>query len=277
MVTNAEGYQCTHVDDAARQQLRGIITQLVAKRRSDDITQNDLADRLGVVTASLAGWEAGRIRPTMDHSILWAAELGFRFSIDTPQCAGVLPTLDVKEGELLDHEMKRLAGILRSARRALVPRVSQNALADVIGVSRITVSNWENGKFPHTVFFLVWAASLKCTVTLRQQEGVAMFGSKRRARERSGESVERAMDSRLLYFEQLLLGVEHFIAGREGDWPAVAAVTRQAGRLEGALSCYRRLAAGAESSSFPALLEAAGWEASRLVEVMAPFEEEDDE
>lgn len=61
-------------------------------RRYQDLTQEQLAERIGVSRDALAGWEQGEHEPTLSNAIAWARALGLPLSKlltdDEPEPAG---------------------------------------------------------------------------------------------------------------------------------------------------------------------------------------------
>lgn len=58
--------------------------QLIAARLAAGLTQDDLADRMGVNQSSISFWETGRSSPDMPNWQLWAAVLGSAVQMVSP-------------------------------------------------------------------------------------------------------------------------------------------------------------------------------------------------
>ena len=157
------------VDASVRQYLDELLNQLRSARREAELPQRLLAPQVQVATTSLADWEARRDDPTMAHLIRWADALGFRLVIVDPRGSPNLSAGRSGEGESWEQcEMRRLAAALRIRRRSW--DMSQETLADLVGVSRISMQRWENVQvFPRPIAFLVWVKALGCTVALHKK------------------------------------------------------------------------------------------------------------
>lgn len=101
---------------------------LLAARRRLGLSQLELADRLGVWECSVADWERGGRPPNARHAGRLEGlfrEVGLAFTLDDP-------------------EDDSFAGRLRSARRRL--GLTQQEMAERVGVGRDAVSEWESGR-----------------------------------------------------------------------------------------------------------------------------------
>ena len=155
------------VDAAARRDLAAVLDRLRAVRREQrGMTQGLLASRLGVVTGSVADWEAGRNCPELGHLIGWARELGERLVvIDRNGCPATLSVGPDDGEQWAVFELRRLVTPLWARRRSR--ELSQTELAEAVGVSRLSVQRWEAAKvFPRPIALVVWARVLGCTVAL---------------------------------------------------------------------------------------------------------------
>jgi DNA-binding transcriptional regulator YiaG len=61
---------------------RALATALVRYRADDNLSQRDLAERLGVSPAEVARWEIGQTNPSTDELIWLSAPLGIEPQID---------------------------------------------------------------------------------------------------------------------------------------------------------------------------------------------------
>jgi DNA-binding transcriptional regulator YiaG len=61
---------------------RSLATALVCCRAQDDLSQRDLAERLGVSPAEVARWEIGETNPSTDELMWLSAQLGIEPQID---------------------------------------------------------------------------------------------------------------------------------------------------------------------------------------------------
>jgi len=115
--------------------------QLRRLRRKSSLTQSDLAKLLGVSTASVTSWEAGKAAPGRENRRLVAE----------------LKKLSRREvEERLGGRGVTRGGAARKARRVLSPPeirairkeagLSQTQLANLLKVSHNSVSNWETGR-----------------------------------------------------------------------------------------------------------------------------------
>jgi DNA-binding transcriptional regulator YiaG len=61
---------------------RALATALVRCRAEDDLSQRDLAERLGVSPAEVARWEIGETNPSTDELMWLSAQVGIELQID---------------------------------------------------------------------------------------------------------------------------------------------------------------------------------------------------
>jgi DNA-binding transcriptional regulator YiaG len=61
---------------------RALATALVRCRAEDDLSQRDLAERLGVSPAEIARWEIGETNPRTDELMWLSAQVGIEPQID---------------------------------------------------------------------------------------------------------------------------------------------------------------------------------------------------
>ena len=158
-------------NQAAQEQLNALVRELKqVRRRRGDLPQELLAERLDVVTNSVADWEAGRDNPSAPHLMEWSRALGLRVAI-TDVDGREIPVaveLDVEtapEEPVAQRELRRLSTALRTARSRR--RLSQAALAAELGVNRRSITRWENAEgYPRPIGFVLWARVLECNVRL---------------------------------------------------------------------------------------------------------------
>ncbi|NUP49479.1 MAG: transcriptional regulator, partial [Catenulispora sp.] len=158
------------VETSVRQDFSELLSQLRSARRAAGLPQRSLAARLDVSNTSLADWETGKDDPTMAHLIRWATELGFRLAIVDPRHSPAVSCVELEDDESWEqHEMRRLAAALWTRRRSR--KMSQTALADRVGVGRISMQRWESAQvFPRPIAFLAWAGALECSVALHESD-----------------------------------------------------------------------------------------------------------
>lgn len=157
-------------DQAAEEHLAALLRELRRVRhRRGDLPQEALAARLGVVTNSVADWEAGRDNPSAPHWIAWSHELGRRVAItdsDGDEIWVAVDRINTVYGEPYAYrELRRMSSALRTARTRR--RMSQAALAASLGVNRRSVTRWESVEgYPRPIGYVLWAQALECDVRL---------------------------------------------------------------------------------------------------------------
>lgn len=156
-----------HVDAAAEQMLARIMHGLRSERLRAGISQNALAVGLPVRGRAISEWETGAIKPTLDHLIFLANELGQRLVVIGQD--GELRTGPARPrpGEAWEvSERRRLAAPLRHRRLAL--GWGQAELGNLVGVSRDSIQRWELVHVPpRPIAHVVWAQSLGYSLDVR--------------------------------------------------------------------------------------------------------------
>jgi transcriptional regulator with XRE-family HTH domain len=144
----------------------GLITVLSKARGEADLTQEAVAEEVGVLGPAIDAWEACEDFPVLSHFIVWASVLGMRLAVGDPADIPTLPTVQLDEDETLaQHEVRRLTATLCSLRRAR--GMTLTSLAERVGVSRFAISRWEGAVlFPRPIALVVWARVLGCSIML---------------------------------------------------------------------------------------------------------------
>ena len=151
-------------DATARDQAHAWMAELCAARLAGGFPREQIADALGVGSATVRSWEAGRRIPILVNLIGFGRELGLRLVI-VDQNGRVHPgRIAVRPGESWeDREIHRLAAALRSQRRDCA--LSQDAVARATDVSTASIAQFESGRLrPSPATLAAWAAALDCRV-----------------------------------------------------------------------------------------------------------------
>lgn len=156
-----------HVDAAAEQMLARIMNGLRSERLRIGISQNALAAGLPVRGRAVSEWETGAIRPTLDHLILLADELGqYLVIIDRDGELRTRPARPRHGKAWVVSERRRLAAPLRQRRLTL--GWGQAGLGKLVGVSRDSIRRWELVHVPpRPIAHVVWAQSLGYSLDVR--------------------------------------------------------------------------------------------------------------
>jgi len=143
------------------------MAELRSARVSGGYPRERLADSLGVGIATVRSWEAGRRIPTLVNLVRSGRELGLRLVIVGLDGQVRSARIAVKPDEIWEHrEIRSLVAALRGERRG--GAVSQDLLAERIGVSAWSVAQFEQGRLhPRPAVLAVWAAALDCAVRWR--------------------------------------------------------------------------------------------------------------
>lgn len=159
-----------HVDYAAERIFAHIINGLRDARSEAKISQSTLSSSLPVRARAISEWETGAIEPKLGHLFQWSRELGLRLVIvgrDGALRVDALPRRSDEASEIF--EQRRLASPLRNRRLAL--GMSQEELAQLVGVTRDSVQRWELVRVPpRPIALVVWAQKLGYTVALRPRD-----------------------------------------------------------------------------------------------------------
>jgi transcriptional regulator with XRE-family HTH domain len=144
-------------------QLELIIAQLKTARRARRLTQQALADGLGVSALAVGAWETGKDTPALGNFLRWAEALGHTVTVTGAPTGDVLVPL---RGESLEQfHLRRLMTALAGARER--SNWSQEMVGDAIGVSAWTVHMWETGhRIPRLARLIEWCRALDCELTL---------------------------------------------------------------------------------------------------------------
>jgi transcriptional regulator with XRE-family HTH domain len=126
--------------------------------------RGQIADALGVGTATLRSWEAQRRIPTLVNLIRFGRELGLRLVVLGPGERTYPDRITVQPDELWEHwEIRKLVAALRTQR--LSSALSQDAVALAVGVSKASIAQFESGRMhPRPRVLAAWAAALGCRV-----------------------------------------------------------------------------------------------------------------
>jgi DNA-binding transcriptional regulator YiaG len=156
-------------DLTARERLAALSSELKrARHQRGDLPQELLATRLGVVTTSVANWEAGRDDPSAPHWMEWSRELGRRVAItdsDGNEILAVPGPGAMRREPHAYRELRRMSTVLRAVR--VRRRLPQEALAAKLGVNRRSVIRWESVEgYPRPTGYVHWALALGCDVHL---------------------------------------------------------------------------------------------------------------
>jgi DNA-binding transcriptional regulator YiaG len=152
-------------DSAAKHAYEQIIRSLKSARQDARLSRQALSSLLPVSGKAVFEWEAGNVRPTMEHLLLWVNGLERRLVIvdhDGALCDP--PSLIAAKGSVA-FELRRLAGALRERRRHL--GLTFPELAELIGVTKQSVERWEAGRAaPRPLALIVWAQRLDRSVII---------------------------------------------------------------------------------------------------------------
>jgi transcriptional regulator with XRE-family HTH domain len=106
------------------------------RRQANDLTQAELAEKLGVGPATVSNWESGRVSPNEDRTAELDSILGGGvFS------AGIVERLN---NSGTDAPRRNLGDRIRISRQR--SGLTQNELADKVGVTHGAISHWESGR-----------------------------------------------------------------------------------------------------------------------------------
>ncbi len=168
-------------DAYAHSQIAAIITQLRQARLERDMPPRQLADQLGVTSASLGRWEFDRqwgvddykAYPKLLNLIRWAWYFGFRLVLVNDQTGrqGHPGGTDELVGESWEAlEICRLGLTLRAKRERL--KLRQRDVAVLLEVTVQSVGRWEGAPSsddfpnPRPIGLVVWANALGFRVEL---------------------------------------------------------------------------------------------------------------
>lgn len=136
--------------------------KIIELRQSQDKTQKELADFLGVKVQCVSNWENGKRRISIEY-LRKIAEF-FNVSINS------LTGYDDKQ-LAAEEEKQELGKDFLQVRQNL--NKTQKELADFVGVSTSTVSKWEQGISTPTVIDFFKIMSLQARELTKKQEEVA--------------------------------------------------------------------------------------------------------
>jgi transcriptional regulator with XRE-family HTH domain len=151
--------------------LSGLVRELAAARRQRGISQGALAARLELSQITVGDWEVERDTPLCGHFLLWACALGLAVVL-TDESGRVRAVIKPpKRGRVSGERAYRLlAAALREVREN--KEITQQQVADKLGVSQWTVRMWESAqRTPRLSNLAAWAEVLGCRVELSAEGG----------------------------------------------------------------------------------------------------------
>ncbi|WP_034270621.1 helix-turn-helix transcriptional regulator [Actinospica robiniae] len=152
-----------HADPAAQARAARWMAELREARIEADLTQQAVAEALGVRASSVTEWEGGRLA-SWENFCAFGREIGVRLVVLDRDGRRRDGAANVVAGEPWERtELRRLAVALRAERAAI--GLSRAAVAAEIGISPWSFAHLERAQLsPRLIVLASWVGSLKSDI-----------------------------------------------------------------------------------------------------------------